>query len=476
MPLPVRYMITLGWLLVCGHTAYAQSITLISPDGELVAQGELLDYDQDIYSLDTKYGPLSVNAKSVMCQGELCPDLNTSESTNIVISGPPHLVEGLLIPHLKVFSERSNLSFVHDPDGKRVQIKDQLSELQITFLTTDQNSALQPLIDGDADIALTAHGARDTEIKALERTGYGAVNVTLRGRVIGLDALVPTGSVAADLSAMNSNNWSFTDDFDRAQMDAFTLGNATQNDQQNSAPMVEWKTFSKSLGTDIPRFNSNCGYAPLAHRLSIKSEDYPFTYPIILYLAPKRMPDFIKAFFDYLQSPLAQIVTQRAGFVDRRIEEFEINAQGQRLSNAILAAKTELTQQDLQTIAALLQTHNRITLSFRFEAGSSNLDAQSQANIAQLANEIESGSLGRKHIVLAAFTDANGPEAANKELSQTRADLVRAEIISRLPADVAQTVQIEAIGFGETMPMACETNELERKINRRVEVWVSKVQ
>jgi outer membrane protein OmpA-like peptidoglycan-associated protein len=66
-------------------------------------------------------------------------------------------------------------------------------------------------------------------------------------------------------------------------------------------------------------------------------------------------------------------------------------------------------------------------------------------------------------------TDAIASDEYNQDLSQRRADTIRKYMIQklRIPAD-----KIEAVGFGESVPVASNDNYQGRQLNRRVEVKI----
>jgi outer membrane protein OmpA-like peptidoglycan-associated protein len=66
-------------------------------------------------------------------------------------------------------------------------------------------------------------------------------------------------------------------------------------------------------------------------------------------------------------------------------------------------------------------------------------------------------------------TDDRGADASNQALSQARADAVRGFLIERgMPSD-----RVEAVGKGESAPIAGNDTSEGRATNRRVEVVVS---
>ena len=144
---------------------------------------------------------------------------------------------------------------------------------------------------------------------------------------------------------------------------------------------------------------------------NVKTEDYPLTAPVFVYLPARRLPKLAREFLIYTRSAAAQLVIRRAGFVDQQPEEIPIDAQGDRMANAIQGAGPEIGLEALQAMLERLRGMKRMTTSFRFETGSVQLDAQSRSNVEQLAYALESGVYDGRALLFAGFSDGEGPAA-----------------------------------------------------------------
>ena len=83
----------------------------------------------------------------------------------------------------------------------------------------------------------------------------------------------------------------------------------------------------------------------------------------------------------------------------------------------------------------------RLTVSFRFEPGSSRPDAQSRSNIEQLARALEAGEFDSKEVIFAGFSDGVGPAAGNRQIALKRAGAVRDAVIKA--AETADTGRVK---------------------------------
>lgn len=74
-------------------------------------------------------------------------------------------------------------------------------------------------------------------------------------------------------------------------------------------------------------------------------------------------------------------------------------------------------------------------------------------------------------VTIAGHTDSTGSEAHNQRLSENRATSVAQYLYSQ---GIAST-RLTSVGFGETQPVANNTTEAGRQLNRRVELTLSPV-
>jgi len=116
-------------------------------------------------------------------------------------------------------------------------------------------------------------------------------------------------------------------------------------------------------------------------------------------------------------------------------------------------------------VALQLETAGRAVLpGLTFETGSARLAAEPAPVLEQLAVWLNADS--SRTVTLVGHTDAEGSLSANIALSRSRARAV----LDRLVADYGvSAAQLEADGVGYLMPLAPNTTEEGRTLNRRVE-------
>lgn len=101
-----------------------------------------------------------------------------------------------------------------------------------------------------------------------------------------------------------------------------------------------------------------------------------------------------------------------------------------------------------------------------FETGKANLAAGASQKLAQIAATLKVFPV--KDITIEGHTDSTGSEEFNLQLSQARAETVRAQLITA-GIDIGL---IRAGGYGPLRPIAPNTTVLGRQQNRRVEIIV----
>jgi outer membrane protein OmpA-like peptidoglycan-associated protein len=126
---------------------------------------------------------------------------------------------------------------------------------------------------------------------------------------------------------------------------------------------------------------------------------------------------------------------------------------------------------DLARVASVKQDTRGtvITLSggVLFASAKYDLLPAAQSNLAQVADALSKSDPDSK-IIVAGYTDSQGGQAYNMELSQHRAEAVRSFLVSHGVA----SDRISAQGFGPSQPVADNASAEGRADNRRVEIVV----
>ncbi|MCB1365913.1 MAG: substrate-binding domain-containing protein [Rhodobacteraceae bacterium] len=505
-------------LFALARPAAAQDVTLTSPDGAVEITGTLLGFDGEFYRVDTRFGELTVDGSGVSCDGPGCPSL-TDFVAEVVLSGSstmaevllPALVEGFALRH----GLRASRETLDESGFEYALMRADTGALAARFLfrvgTTDEGFA--DLLANEADMVMALREIRRDERTLAREAGLGDMTDASRSRVLALDAVVPVVAASnpvrristPDLARVFAGeivNWSALGGPDapislhlpaegsglaQAVEDrllrpaGLVLAASVTRHRRSSAlaravtvdPFAVGMASFAETGQARPlTLTGDCGFSLSVSRRTIKTEDYPLTAPMFLYLPARRLPKLARDFLAYSRSPAAQIVIRRAGFVDQSPERIALGAQGDRLANAIAVAGNEVPLEELQRMIATMRPMARLTTSFRFETGSSRPDAQSRANIDQLARALETGLYDARTLLFVGFSDGDGPADANRGIALKRARAVRDAVLAAAETAAAGRTRIEIDAFGEALPMACDDSDWGRQVNRRVEVWV----
>ena len=469
--------------------AAAQDVTLTSRDGALSLSGTLLGYDGEFFRIETRYGQLTVDGQGVTCDGPACPDLTAPKAT-IRIVGAADAGALLLPPLVAAFAKAHGLT--HET-GETTTLRDGATGevlAEFSFAALPPEEARAAVLSGAAEMALASVTEPD-----------------LGARAVALDAMVPIVAPDNPLPRISTKdlarvlageveNWSqvggpdmplvlhgLTPGADVQRALEARLGRAvaasvtheTLAELASAVAADPWGiavTERAAVGQAAPLdLTDSCGFPLLPSRLAVKAQDYPLTLPVFLLTPRHRLPLMARDFLDFLSAPAAQAAIARAGYIDRRAERQPMTSDGLRLINAIKGAGEETTLADLKRLAEAMDGAERLSLTFRFEGGTTTLDASSQNALTDLAQMLEAGLLKGQTLTLVGFSDGSGAAGANLKLARSRAEAVL-EALRRLLPGMPEDRLPQVDAFGEALPMACDETGAGRKLNRRVELWL----
>ncbi|MEJ6818856.1 phosphate ABC transporter substrate-binding/OmpA family protein [Pseudomonas sp. LF-5] len=182
----------------------------------------------------------------------------------------------------------------------------------------------------------------------------------------------------------------------------------------------------------------------------IATEDYPLSRRLFFYLPPDSNHPWAKALVAFAQSPQGQAIVAANGFISQTV-------------HAMSVAPNALMPEGYQSLSRHAQ---RLTVNFRFEEGSANLDNKARQDLARVLDYIERHDKTDRAVTLVGFGDEKDDPARADLLSKLRAMAVRRELVKN------GVVLREVRGFGALMPVAANSADEGRIKNRRVEVWV----
>ncbi len=502
-------------LTMLGSGVFAQPITLNSLDGSLSISGELIEFTGENYIVASQIGNLTVAATMVECVGEACPSI-LPEYSEFTISGSRDLALKLMPALLDGFSASLGLDIIQQTDAagnpQVLFVADSGEEVaKISFVMRGSSAGLRDLLGGNASLALTTRIARPSEVSAFNASGRGNIRGPESEHVLALDGVVVVTSPQnrvhiikdSDLAAIFSgriSDWAqlggvpgpinlyvrpensgtgsvFSQLVMRPARTGFSLRVNLMDSDVAVADAVAadpngigFTTFSNSANATPVSLLGACNIQSPATEFTIQSEEYPYSRRLYLYKSTQEVPELVNRFIEYLNSTEGQNMVETTGYVGQEVVEVPVNDQGLRFLSAALPTDAEMTLQSLQAMMMELATASRVSITYRFEQGTAQLDSRALADIDRLANEILSPAMRNKTIILIGFTDSVGKGEINQRLSVTRAEQVRNALLEAGAGAISPS-QIEVRGYGELSPLGCNEVTDGRRINRRVEVW-----
>lgn len=156
-------------------------------------------------------------------------------------------------------------------------------------------------------------------------------------------------------------------------------------------------------------------------------------------------------------------------------QQLEMIAHARRNESTRASSETRKAQQRIKQLEQSLGQYKAEETSrgtilvindLLFDTGGANLKPQSQRRLEPLVQYLQGNS--HREIIIEGHTDSIGNPETNKNLSLKRADAVKDFLITR----GIDSRRIESRGFGEEVPVATNTTNAGRSLNRRVEVVI----
>ena len=525
------------WFILFAHTFYsmtfgeialAESITLKSESNAFVLTGELISYDGEYYTLDTKYGPLTVDGSRVSCESENCPstsnfvaEVQLSGASDIGNNLMPGLVEGFA-RSLGLYAQRIDEDDTHFEYILSKPIEGiPVGRFQFRASTTDEGFA--DLLANEADVVMATRKAQAEELMRVVEVGLGRLDEAYRSYVLALDAFTVISSPSNPISKItipdlagvltgeivNWNELGGAHEPIEVHMyeEQSEISQAVEDWLQKSsfAPLSKHIIRHPNHSHLIQEVESNryalgvisysldkskahlgliepCGLEIQADHLTIKSEDYPLTAPFFLYTPARRLPKLARDFLVFTRTQDAQEIIRRAGYVDQKpqvVTDIIRDAQIKRTAETALRTFNIMSMDQafkqiilLSRVIKELRASHRVSTSFRFEVGASTLDAHSISTVYQLAEAVKAGDFDGKKLTFIGFTDGQGALEYNLRIARYRAQRVKQAVEVAVGEEALSRVQISIDAFGPALPIACDDFAWGRRANRRVELWI----
>ena len=505
-----------------GGGAFAQGqslVTLSANDGGLELTGELKEIRDGFYFLDVpSLGLMQVRIDLVACikgcewLAPVEPQFGIYGSRTVGTTLIPNLLRG--------YAESVGASYellATDEAAERIIIltnADGSIRAEIDLQSRGSGSAFPALAEGFADIGVADRRMKDSDVAKIAAFGVPDLRDTESELVLGVDGIVmitnPNNPVR-NLSSMDIakiwsgeiTNWlelgggnvpilvnSFGEGSgDRAvMMDALVRPNGRDED----ADVTRWGAYQDMVdsvmaepggigfvGRWLARTNDvnlltireTCGLLSPPTDFRMKIEGYALSRRLYAYTRPGSIHPEAQAFLDWTATSEAQAYIKESNFIDRELERMRLEDMGMMLIHTA-AVEPDFNGAQYSSMMRELRGADRLSISFRFTTGSSNLDVESIRNIQELATRMDAGEFEGLEVLLVGFADSVGDRVRNTRLAESRANAVRNILQQALLPETVRDLRLTPLSYGELLPLSCNDAEVGRARNRRVEVWL----
>ncbi|KEA64420.1 Phosphate ABC transporter, periplasmic phosphate-binding protein PstS [Marinobacterium lacunae] len=352
------------------------------------------------------------------------------------------------------------------------------------------STGFRALQDQIADLAMASRRIKEKERKALEPQ-YGDLVSVRTEHVIGMDGLAIIVHPENPINALNTaelarlfsaevSNWRelggadepvklYSRDENSGTWDSFESMVLKKHDRALSQTAVRLES-STELSERVSQERGAIGFIGLPYALrakalavsdeegampvyptsfTVSTEDYPLTRRLYIY-EPMTLALSSPAhkFVEFVASEEGQEVVRKSGFISQNIHRIQ----------------PVLSNQLPQDYLDLVRDSSRLSLNFRFNSGTFELDNKAKRDMERVIRFFEKNPGER--IALIGFSDSVGDNEKNRQLSLKRAEVVRDQLLAR------GINVVEVHGLGDLAPVASNATAAGRERNRRVEIWV----
>ncbi|MEO1067297.1 MAG: phosphate ABC transporter substrate-binding/OmpA family protein [Pseudomonadota bacterium] len=509
-----------------------ENVILQQKGGGLTISGKLVGSDSTSFVVESPdFGRITVDKARFICVGRDCP--SGAEAAPLVAStgsatsqiGPDfgvygsNTVGGQLMPamvegYATSLGGSSRLILGSEPEQSKIDILDPSNQklARIDLKAKGSGTSFPALLDGSASIGMSSRPAKDKEAASLIEGGLGDVRDAGKEHVIALDGLIIIVSPDNPIKLLSID-----------QVAAIYSGEITDWSELGGKPgpitaytrpprsgtfdtfiSLVMKPFGRKLASNVVELEANveisdsvardssaiayvpfafernaravsiataCGITSQASVFDVKTEEYPLARRLFLYTTNRALPNHAKGLLDYSLSPAARQHVNEVGFIDLSPSRRPFAQQALRLAAALNVPAEDFSADLMREFVADFGNFDRLSFTFRFRSGSTELENLSLQKLSDFARELTSGSLSNQRIRLVGFADSIGGFENNRVLSAARAESVKSALLSA-GAGRIDPARIEVRGYSELMPVACNTDASGREKNRRVEVWV----
>ncbi len=167
----------------------------------------------------------------------------------------------------------------------------------------------------------------------------------------------------------------------------------------------------------------------------------------------------LQAEVEQLQKMLGGVSEQRAALSQRLRAQAQARQQLEQVERIFTPEEARVLREANDLIIRLV--------GLSFESGQAMIEPKNFRLLTKVQGAIR--AFPESKLIIEGHTDSYGSDAANYGLSQRRAEAVKEYLLANTPID---PTKIEAIGYGETKPIANNETSLGRAKNRRIDIVI----
>ncbi len=505
-------------LAMMGKAVAAEVVLQVRDTGEKF-NAELVGFNGRAYTVNHKtFGRINLLIDKFTCIAGACPEMAGAVKHSYGIFGSNTIGSKLMPALIEAYAQNAELSTIKRPGKSQEESEFQLTDEQgeevatINLHSYGSSTAFPALASGEALIGMSSRPIKNEEVALLSPIGIGGPKDSGFEQVLALDGLLiivapqnPLASISvADLARIFSGevrDWSqlglpsgpinlYARDQKSGTFDTFkslvlkpalvdispeaTLfeSNVELSDAVAADPRgIGFTGFAYKRKARSVAISTACGITQNPSVFNVKTEEYPLSRRLFVYTRPTLDERHASELINFLTTGKAQNVISKSGFINQAPERLPFGEQSERIAAAFNVPQESFNLTKMKQLVGDIKNFSRLSNTFRFRTNSSTLDTKAQGDITRLAKELTSDRFANSEVMLIGFTDSLGDFESNLSLSLERAASVRQSLVwssgGRLNAE-----RLNVRGYGELMPVNCNTDAIGRNQNRRVEIWI----
>ena len=509
-------LLGLSAAIVMSTSALSEPVELRLPGEDLVIKGDLLSTNGDSAIIASpKFGIIMVEPSRYSCTGPGCVKIKSQAraSEAFGIHGSNTIGEALTPALIEAYAAGKQMRVEKQIGASAEEVGIELKDTagrqfaKIDLRSHGSGTAFPALAKGEAQIGASSRPIKPEEAKSIADAGRA-----VQPHVLALDGILVLTSPNNPVNQLTLNqiakifsgeltDWAqvggnpgeiklYARDGKSGTYDTFdtlVLKPASVKISEKAVRLESSIDLSDNVARDpnaigfagfaylrnakALAIRSLCGISNRPTEFNVKTEEYALGRRLFYYTTDKMTSPAGKALLDFALSDAAQQTITDTGFISQAVDFLPFGKQEERVAFALTAPPDDFDTKLMGELMTQLKGARRMSVTYRFEKNSGELELKAKQDIPRLARFLRSAPMRGKQILLLGFTDASGPFGVNMAIALARAASVRAALLaaSREAMDASRII-LKA--YGELMPADCNNTEDGQAKNRRVEVWV----